>query len=262
MAGGAAMIVDAHCHAGLGDVMPDPLGDDHPDAALRRYTARARHVGIGHTLLMAPPSDDYPAANRHVARIVQGAPQRWTGIVFVGPRADAGRIDAMVTTAVDAWGFRAIKVHWRDGPMTDEVARAAQARALPVVHDPGGDVDQVAHFADRYPDVAWVVPHLSSFADDWRAQTRFVDLLERRPNVHTDTSGVRYVDVLLDAVRRAGAHKVLFGTDGPYLHPAAELAKVRGLGLARDDLALVLAGNVRRLVARVRRAPATTPVPV
>ena len=256
------MIVDAHCHAGLGDVMPDPLGDTRPDAALHRYAARARRAGIAHTLLMAPPSDDYPAANRRVARIVRSAPGRWTGVVFVGTRADAGRIGAMVATAVDAWGFRAIKVHWRDGPMTDEVARAARARALPVVHDPGGDVDQVAHFAARYPDVVWVVPHLSSFADDWRAQTRFTDLLVRAPNVRTDTSGVRYVDVLLDAVRRAGAHKVLFGTDGPYLHPAAELAKVTALPLAREDLALVLAGNVRRLVARVRRAAPTTPVPV
>lgn len=252
------MIVDAHCHAGLGDVMPDPLGDARPDAALRRYARRARAAGIGHTLLMAPPSDDYPAANRRVARLVRAAPRRWTGVVFVGTRADAGRIGAMVATAVDHWGFRAIKVHWRDGPMSDEVARAARARALPVVHDPGGDVDQVGYFAARYPDVVWVVPHLSSFADDWRAQVRFVDLLTRRPNVLTDTSGVRYVDVLLDAVRRAGADKVLFGSDGPYLHPGAELAKVRGLGLPPEDLALVTSGNVRRLLAGVRR---TAPVP-
>ncbi|WP_421741633.1 amidohydrolase family protein [Cellulomonas sp.] len=252
------MIIDAHCHAGLGDVMPDPLGGRSADAPLRRYAARAARAGIAHTLLMAPPSDDYTVANRAVARLVRAAPHRWTGIAFVGTRADAGRIATMVGTAVDRWGFRAIKVHWRDGDMTDEVARVAQDRRLPVVHDPGGDVQQVDHFSARYPDVAWVIPHLSSFADDWRAQVRLTDLLESRPNVFTDTSGVRYIDVLVDALRRAGAHKVLFGTDGPYLHPAVELAKVQVMQLAPAARHLVLAGNVQRLVSRVRRS---TPIP-
>jgi predicted TIM-barrel fold metal-dependent hydrolase len=60
--------------------------------------------------------------------------------------------------------------------------------------------------------------------------------------------------VLADAVRRAGARKVLFGTDGPFLHPAVELAKVRALRLAPDDEALVLGGNVLRLTRSARRA--------
>ena len=33
------------------------------------------------------------------------------------------------------------------------------------------------------PDVAWIVPHLSSFADDWKAQVAFVDQLARLPNL-------------------------------------------------------------------------------
>ena len=64
-----------------------------------------------------------------------------------------------------------------------------------------------------------------------RAQRAFLDLLARHPNVHTDTSGVRRFDLLVEAVRRAGPHKVLFGTDGPWLHPGVELAKVHALGL-------------------------------
>ena len=36
-------------------------------------------------------------------------------------------------------------------------------------------------------------------------------------------------------MRRAGARKVLFGSDGPWLHPGVELAKVHALGLSPQD---------------------------
>ena len=54
------------------------------------------------------------------------------------------------------------------------------------------------------------------------------DQLVRHRNVYADTSGVRRFDLLAAAVRRAGPAKVLFGTDGPWLHPSLELEKVRG----------------------------------
>jgi len=58
--------------------------------------------------------------------------------------------------------------------------------------------------AGEYPDVAFMVPHLGSFADDWRVYQRVIDQLVRFPNVFADTSGVRQFDYLVQAVRRAG----------------------------------------------------------
>ena len=84
----------------------------------------------------------------------------------------------------------------------------------------------------RVSRTSFIIPHLGSFADDWRAQLALIDHLVRHPNIYTDTSGVRRFDLLEQAVRRAGAAKVLFGSDGPWLHPGVELAKVRALGLA------------------------------
>ena len=43
---------------------------------------------------------------------------------------------------------------------------------------------------------------------------------------------MRRFDVLQDAVRRAGAGKILFGSDGPWLHPGLELAKIKALRLS------------------------------
>ena len=70
--------------------------------------------------------------------------------------------------------------------------------------------------ASQYPDVSFIIPHLGSFNDDWRAQQQVVDQLVRWPNVYADTSGVRRFDYLVQATRRAGPNKLLFGTDGPW----------------------------------------------
>ncbi|HZN10325.1 MAG TPA: amidohydrolase family protein, partial [Blastocatellia bacterium] len=99
-----------------------------------------------------------------------------------------------------------------------------------------------------YPDVAFIIPHLGSFADDWGAQLSLIDHLVRHANIFADTSGVRRFDLLEQAARRAGARKLLFGSDGPWLHPGVELAKVRALGLSAADERLVLGGNLLRLL--------------
>lgn len=55
-------------------------------------------------------------------------------------------------------------------------------------------------------------------------------------------------------MKRAGAHKVLFGTDGPWLHPAVELAKVQALNIGALDRSLILGGNLLRLITPARGA--------
>jgi uncharacterized protein len=239
-------VIDAHCHAGRGDGLTGPW-DTH--APLHRYRVRARAAGIDRTVLFAPLTSDYRAANRTVGRLVRSDPARYLGFAFVDPVRDRDRIAVLVDEA-RGWGACGIKVHWRDGRMTREIADVAYRRGLPVLYDPAGDTGVVETVAQAYPDVAWIVPHLSSFADDWKAQVAFVDQLVRLPNVFTDTSGVRYFDVLADAVRRAGPGKVLFGTDGPFLHPAVEIAKIHALRLPPGDAAMVLGGNLTRLIGR------------
>ena len=79
-----------------------------------------------------------------------------------------------------------------------------------------------------------------------------VDQLVRYPNVYTDTAGVRRFDYIVQAVKRAGPHKILFGSDGPWLHPGVEIHKIRLLGLPPEKEALILGGNVLRLMRHAR----------
>ncbi|HEX8392229.1 MAG TPA: amidohydrolase family protein [Longimicrobium sp.] len=255
------MIIDCHCHAGAGDGLTGPWDTRAP---LNDYLRWADEAGIRRTVLFAAFHSDYAVANAEVARIVRARPDRFWGFAFVHAERDAGRMAELVGTAVRTYGFRGIKLHRHDARISREVCRAARAWRIPVLYDVMGEVPAVELLATEYPDVDFIIPHLGSFADDWRAQNALIDLLERHPNVYTDTSGVRRFDILQKAVRRAGAGKFLFGSDGPWLHPGVELEKVRALHLSPADERKVTAGNLLRLLAKRRRAPArlaAAPVP-
>lgn len=249
---GGSMIIDSHCHAGKGDGLTGPWDTAAP---LRNYLQRASAAGIARTVLFAAFHSNYALANREVARIVASRPQRFYGFAFVHPERDRGRVFAIVKVAVERYGFLGIKVHRHDGRITREICEVARSFSLPVLYDVMGEVSVVELLAGEYPDVSFIIPHLGSFADDWRAQVAMIDHLVRHPNIYTDTAGIRRFDLLRDAVKRAGAGKVLFGTDGPWLHPAVELVKVRVLGLPPFEEEMILGGNFLRLVAGVRKRP-------
>jgi predicted TIM-barrel fold metal-dependent hydrolase len=243
------MVIDCHCHAGKGDLMTAPWNTDAP---IEPYLRRARAAGIGRTVVFPAFHSDYAEANAEVARIVARYPGRLVGFAFVHPVRDTGRIFDMVRRAARQWRFRGIKVHGADALPTREVCEAARAFRMPILVDVLGKAHVIEMLAPQYPDVNFIVPHLGSFADDWRAQQQVVDQLVRYPNVYTDTAGVRRFDYIVQAVKRAGPRKVLFGSDGPWLHPGLELHKIRLLGLPPAAEALITGGNILRLIRGVK----------
>jgi uncharacterized protein len=247
--GDGAMIIDCHCHAGKGDGLTGPWDTAAP---LDRYEGWAREAGILRTVLFSAFHSNYAAANEEVARIVNRNPDRYFGFAFVHADRDRGRIGSLVETAIGDYGFVGIKVHRFDARLSREICDVAKAYHVPVLYDPVGEVSIVELVAVEYPEVNFIIPHMGSFSDDWRAQHTVIDYLERHPNVFIDTSGVRRFELLEQAVERAGAEKVLFGSDGPWLHPGVELAKVKALKLPAADERLVLSGNFLRLIGQRR----------
>jgi uncharacterized protein len=246
-------IIDCHCHAGTGEGLTGPWDTS---ARLGNYLARASRSGIRKTVIFAAFSTDYARANREVARIVRSRPDLFFGFVFVHPQRDAGQILPMVRRHVVRDGFCGIKVHRHDAAITREVCDAARAFSIPVLYDVTGEVSVCELLAEEYPDVNFIIPHLGSFADDWKAQLALTDHLVRHPNIYTDTSGVRRFDLLEQAVKRAGPSKVLFGSDGPWLHPGVEMSKILALRLDAASRRLILGDNLLRLIANVTPRPA------
>lgn len=247
------MIIDSHCHAGKGDGLTGPWDTAAP---LENYLRHAAKSGVDRTVIFAAFHSDYTFANRQIARIIASRPDRFYGYAFVNAVADRGRIGAMVREAVETHGFVGIKVHRHDARITRETCDVARAYALPVLYDVMGEVSIVELLAVEYPDVNFIIPHLGSFSDDWKAQVALIDHMVRHPNIYTDTSGIRRFDVLEQALKRAGPRKILYGSDGPWLHPGVELSKVYALGMSEEEQQMVLSGNFLRLIAGVRNRPA------
>jgi predicted TIM-barrel fold metal-dependent hydrolase len=242
-----SMIVDCHCHAGKGDRMTAPWNTVAP---LKSYLRRARAAGIHKTIVIPPFHSNYDQANAELGRLIGQHPKRLVGFAFVHAKRDAGRIFEMVGRAFKEWRCRGIKVHGFDAMPTREVCEAARKFRLPMLVDVVSRPEVVDMLAPQYPDVNFIIPHLGSFTDDWKAHQQVIYQLARYPNVYADTSAVRQFDYLVQAIRRAGPRKLLFGSDGPWTHPGLELHKIRLLGLPPDQQAMILGGNALRLLRR------------
>lgn len=240
------MIIDCHCHAGKGDGF---RGQWDTEARIEPYLARAAAAGIDRTVVFPVFNSDYAAANARLAKIVKRYHDRLIGFAAVNPARDAGKVEYMVRKAVEDYGFRGLKIHGLDSFPNREVCEVARRYRLPVLVDVVRRVVAVEMLAWQYPDLNFIIPHLGGFADDWMTHMSVIDQLGRFPNVYADTSGVRYWDCLIQAVKRAGPGKLLFGSDGPYLHPGVELHKIKLLKLPPAQERLVLGQNIARLLS-------------
>lgn len=245
------LIIDSHCHAGKGDGFTGPWNTAAP---LKDYLRWADEYRITRTNLFPVFNSDYEKSNHEVAKIVYSNPSRFYGFAMVHPSRDRGRVFCLVSKAVRQYNFLGIKVHLHDARITREVCEAARHFSLPVLYDIMGEISQVYLVAAEYPDVNFIIPHLGSFTDDWVAQKSFIDPLSRFGNIFTDSSGVRRFEILKESFERAGAQKILFGSDGPWLHPGVELEKIFALKAHPDELKLILAGNFLRLTGKQTEA--------
>lgn len=251
------MIIDGHCHAGEGDRMTAPWNTNAP---IEPYLRRARAAGIAKTVVVSAFHTNYATGNANVARVIARYPGRLIGFVFVHATRDAGRIFPMVREAVRKWRFRGIKIHGSEAMPTREVCDAARAFRLPIFVDVVSRAEVIDMLAPEFPDVNFIVAHLGSYTDDWRAHQQVVYQIARYPDVYADTSAVRRFDYIVEAVKRAGPRKLIFGSDGPWIHPGVELEKIRLLGLRKDQEALVLGRNLLRLIAKARVGQAAAQV--
>jgi predicted TIM-barrel fold metal-dependent hydrolase len=238
------LVIDSHCHAGKGDGLIGPWDTSAP---LKDYMQWCDDAGIHKTVLFAAFHSDYAKANAHVAKIVNSNPERFYGYAFLNAINDRGRIYKMVNTAVNEYNFCGLKVHRYDARISREICEVAQAFSLPVLYDVMGEVSSVELLATEYPGINFIIPHLGTFSDDWKVQLAFIDHLVRHKNIYTDCSGVKRFDLLKMAYKRAGARKILFGSDGPWLHPGVELSKIYFLNAPYQEEQMMLCTNFLRL---------------
>ena len=71
--------------------------------------------------------------------------------------------------------FVGIKVHRSDARINRGDLRSGSTFSLPVLYDVYGEPSSIELFATEFPFVNFIIPHLGSFADDWKVQLSCID---------------------------------------------------------------------------------------
>ena len=236
------MIIDAHCHAGLGQEMSAPWTTRaDPEVTL----ARMAEAGIDRTIIFPINNTDFERPNHEIAEICARYPGKFIGFAKHDPESESGRIRALLKREVESLGLKGLKLHRLP---TREVLDTVTELRIPVLYHP----EKVSNFhliASEYPQVPFIMAHLGSFAsEDWKEHLAAIDVARRYSNVYLETSSVVFLKFLERAVKELGAEKLIFGSDGPEVDSRVELYKVRLLRLPPADEAKVLGGNILRLL--------------
>lgn len=245
-------ITDAHIH----------MGPYHkffvPDNAAEDILRVMDHLHITRSCLSShlAISGDWNSGNRLTAQAVKQHPDRFIGYVVVSPN-EPEMADAELHRAFDEWGFKGIKLvpdtHLQPigSAGYQPVFEFASARhALVLVHTYHGshfdDPQLFGEVAARYPDVPILMVHSGALTTGF---TGAIDLVKKFSNLYLDVSGSFITgEWIRRMVEEAGADRVLFSSDQPFIDPRYSLGRVLFAGLSKQDLSLVLGGNIRRLL--------------
>jgi len=241
-------IIDAHCHAGRGfnydknNPPSDPWTTfNDPEWTLRRM----EEVGIDQTIIFPINNTTYRQANEEIAEYVRRWPTKFIGFAKHDAQTEAGQIHGLLRREVRQLGLRGLKLH---GVPSQEMIEAGAELKIPILYHPP-NVAASLETVRAHPQVSFILAHLGCFASqNWREHVRAIEAAQQIPKLYLDTSAVVFVAYLEQAARELPAVKLLFGSDGPLVDARVELYKVRLLKLPPEKEALVLGGNIRRLL--------------
>jgi hypothetical protein len=245
-------VVDAHCHFGPWNAFHVRRGGwaramvDAMDLCGISLSVIAPHAAIG---------PDERLGNDQAYAAAAEFPNRLLPYVTINPHRPCAAIEAEIARW-DRVGIRGFKIHpaLHEYPACGEGYRPmfefADERGLPILsHSWAGDAlagpPILADLATRYPGAQFLIGHAAS---SWAMIDASCDEAARHPNIFLDvtTSALLY-DALEQVVARAGADRILFGSDNPFLDPRPPLGRVLMARISDDDKRLILGLNARRI---------------
>jgi hypothetical protein len=252
-------IWDVHCH------LANPLKESTPEARLGRLLEVADRLGINRLCVYMgmkwsydPSPADFRKQNDEVLAAIKKYPDRAFGFVYLNPKHPRESLDELNRCIADGpmvgvklW----VATHANDPNLDALVDRATELKAVIFQHTwikitgnlPGEStpMDLVA-LAKRHPTAKIICGHTGG---DWEQGVRAV---RAQPNISVDLGGGDPVAGITEmAVRELGPERVLYGSDTPGRSFASQLAKVHGARVSNEAKQLILAGNLKRLLAPI-----------
>jgi len=243
------MIIDSHCHLKHGDA-------DGTEYSADEIVRVMDEVGIERSVVFAMQTTTRRSVEMASAAVAK-YPDRLIPYVYALPHYRRPVLPEL-KDALEG-GFRGIKMHVGECRLrehiSDPVFELAAAQSAPVLIDLAGDIATARRLARDFPRTTLLIAHLGQYKCTNDALiAEFIALAEAHENVWLDASGVVMTYTIAEAVRRVGAERVLFGTDGPHcalgLVDFARYAvrQIEMLEISDADRELVLGGSLRRLL--------------
>jgi predicted TIM-barrel fold metal-dependent hydrolase len=245
-------ITDAHVHMGPYHkfFVPQNTADDMLRVMDRLSISRScvsSHMAI---------TGDWALGNRLTAQAVKDHPDRFVGQVVVSPN-EPELIEDELKRAFEEWGFRGIKLvpdtHLQpigsEGyrPVFEYAQKHHRFVLVHTYHSSHYDDPQLfGALAERYPDVPIMMVHSGAMPAGFPGAIR---LAQQHSNLYLDISGSFITGAWIHRmVKEAGAERVIYSSDQPFIDPRYSLGRLVFAGLSKDELSLVIGGNIRRLL--------------
>lgn len=252
-------IWDEHCHLGA---VPGNTPEERIDVLIEcadRHGIERLLVHQGYSDPLHPNQAQLREENERVLRAIRRFPDRTYGSVYLSP-------------AFPEYSVQEFDRCVRDGPMIavgeleadrrcnvpemDAIVRRAASMGVPILQHTwlktAGNLEgestpqDLVELAQRHPDVQFVCVHTGG---DWE---RGIRIIRSQKNVSAEIAGSNPTAGFVEmAVRELGAERVIYGSDVGGRSFASQLAKVMGARVSDADKALILGGNLRRLLAPV-----------
>ena len=197
------------------------------------------------------PTKDFPD-NEGLARAIKKHPRlvAWPVVNPYGPGDGVPELER----CYHEFGMRGLKLqplrhgYEIDGGAPIKLMEAAERLQIPVAIHSGAAMFclpwQCGALAKKFPTVPVIMNHMG-----WRYYVDgAIDVAMEVPNVYLDTVLVSMPGYLGMAVKKLGAHRVIYGSDYPTGHPKPMIAALQVAGLSREDEAMVMGGSLARLM--------------
>ncbi|SEB49708.1 amidohydrolase family protein [Paenibacillus sp. GP183] len=194
----------------------------------------------------------------YIAEAVKKFPDRLIGYARLHPQAKAKAIRLLEEAVLDM-NFKGLKFHsesisthpYHEASLA--MIRKAGELNIPTLFHCGDESMslplQIAKAAESCPDSKIILGHMGGYfhVDD------ALLVAEKYENIYLETSAMPYPDKIKEAVKRIGAERVLFASDGPGCNPDLEVKKIKFADLSEKDYKLVMSENFAQILERVKR---------
>lgn len=127
-----------------------------------------------------------------------------------------------------------------------EIARLAGNLGIPVythvLSEPGKTLSDFEKVVKENPKTIFILGHMGVGPADMDA----VLCAARNENLYLETSGGSYM-IVNAALKKVGSSKLIFGSEFPLYHPAAEITKIKELPASDGELENILGGTINAL---------------